>query len=142
MGLLKPPAWLLLAAAALAPAVHATDWELALDLRAVSSDGRESFLDNGLGKLRFDEDHQGLQPGRLRLALGLLTSALDQLQNLITDFGPDRAQLVLDVEAMFLAQGEQVFALHAQFARQSENAHLVFILRLQAELPFFELLKT
>ena len=40
----------------------------ALDLRAVSSDGRESFLDNGQGKLRFDEDHQGIQLGRLRAA--------------------------------------------------------------------------
>lgn len=47
----------------------ATDWELGLDLRAVHSDGRESFLDNGQGKLRFDEDHQGLQLGRLRMAL-------------------------------------------------------------------------
>jgi hypothetical protein len=48
---------------------HAAEWELALDLRAVSSDGRESFLDNGLGKLRFDEDHQGIQLGRLRASL-------------------------------------------------------------------------
>jgi len=46
----------------------AADWELALDLRAVSSDGRESFLDNGQGKLRFGEDHQGIQLGRLRAA--------------------------------------------------------------------------
>jgi hypothetical protein len=46
----------------------AADWEMALDLRAVSSDGHESFLDNGLGKLRFDEDHQGLQLGRARFA--------------------------------------------------------------------------
>jgi hypothetical protein len=57
----------------------AADWELALDLRAVSSDGRESFLDNGQGKLRFDEDHQGIQLGRLRAAwnqpLGEVVSA-------------------------------------------------------------------
>ena len=33
-----------------------------------SSDGRDSFLDNGQGKLRFDEDHQGMQLGRLRAA--------------------------------------------------------------------------
>jgi hypothetical protein len=46
----------------------AGDWELSLDIRAVSSDGRESFLDNGQGKLRFDEDHEGLQLGRLRAA--------------------------------------------------------------------------
>jgi hypothetical protein len=49
--------------------VHAADWELSLDLRAVSSDGRTSFLDNGQGKLRYDEDHQGIQLGRLRAAL-------------------------------------------------------------------------
>jgi hypothetical protein len=46
----------------------AADWELALDLRAVSSDGRESFLHNGQGKLRFDEEHEGIQLGRLRAA--------------------------------------------------------------------------
>jgi hypothetical protein len=47
----------------------ATEWELSLDLRAVVSDGGKSFLDNGQGKLRFDEDHEGLQLGRLRAAL-------------------------------------------------------------------------
>lgn len=67
MGLLKHGVPLLLAA--LACVAQAGDWELALDLRAVSSDGRESFLDNGLGKLRFDEDHEGLQLGRLRLSV-------------------------------------------------------------------------
>jgi len=46
----------------------AADWELSLDLRAVSSDGRNSFLDNGLGKLRFDDDDDGVQLGRLRAA--------------------------------------------------------------------------
>jgi hypothetical protein len=48
---------------------HAADWELSLDMRAVSSDGRTSFLENGQGKLRFDEDHQGIRLGRLRAAL-------------------------------------------------------------------------
>ncbi len=64
MGLLNRALWLMLASGA----VQAADWQLSLDLRAVSSDGRESFLDNGQGKLRFDEDHQGLQLGRLRAA--------------------------------------------------------------------------
>jgi hypothetical protein len=54
---------------ALAPASEGADWEFALDLRAIASHGRESFLDNGQGKLRFDEDHQGLKLGRLRMAL-------------------------------------------------------------------------
>ncbi len=35
----------------------------------MSSDGRRSFLDNGQGKLRFDDDHQGLQLGRLWAAI-------------------------------------------------------------------------
>ena len=69
MGLLtdKKP-WLLAAFLAGTPA-FAAEWQLALDLRAVSSDGRDSFLDNGQGKLRFDQDHQGVQLGRLRAAL-------------------------------------------------------------------------
>lgn len=46
----------------------AGDFEIAIDLRAVSSDGRESFLDNGQGKLRYDANHEGLQLGRLRAA--------------------------------------------------------------------------
>ncbi len=48
---------------------HAADWQLALDLRAIDSDGRTSFLDNGQGKLRFDADHEGIQLGRLRAEL-------------------------------------------------------------------------
>jgi hypothetical protein len=49
--------------------VRAADWQLALDVRAVTSDGRESFLHNGQGKLRYDDDHEGLRLGRLRAAL-------------------------------------------------------------------------
>jgi len=47
----------------------AAEWELSLDMRAVASDGRQSFLEDGQGKLRYDEDHQGIQLGRLRAAL-------------------------------------------------------------------------
>ena len=68
MGLLSPSRALWLAMFVSGAPACAADWELALDLRAVSSDGRESFLDNGQGKLRFDEDHQGIQLGRLRAA--------------------------------------------------------------------------
>src|SRR5262245_24897814 len=66
MGLLRKRLALLCLAGALQ--AQAADFQLALDLRAVSSDGRMSFLDNGQGKLRFDEDHQGIQLGRLRAA--------------------------------------------------------------------------
>src|SRR6187551_1774730 len=68
MGLLSPSRALWLAMFVAGAPACAADWELALDLRAVSSDGRESFLDNGQGKLRFDEDTQGIQLGRLRAA--------------------------------------------------------------------------
>jgi len=68
MGLLNPSRVLWLAMLVASAPACAADWELALDLRAVSSDGRTSFLDNGQGKLRFDEDHQGIQLGRLRAA--------------------------------------------------------------------------
>jgi len=59
---------LLLCACTLASRGMAADWELSLDMRAVSSDGRNSFLDNGLGKLRFDDEDDGIQLGRLRAA--------------------------------------------------------------------------
>jgi hypothetical protein len=65
MGLLRPA---LFALACVAVPVYAAEWQLALDLRAVSSDGRESFLDNGQGKLRFDDAHEGLRVGRFRAA--------------------------------------------------------------------------
>lgn len=42
--------------------------EASLDLRLVESDGRDTFLDGGLGKLRFDADDDGVQLGRARLA--------------------------------------------------------------------------
>jgi hypothetical protein len=65
MGLLMRSAVVAALALSLVPAAWGADWELALDLRAVSSDGRTSFLDNGQGKLRFDGDHEGVQLGRL-----------------------------------------------------------------------------
>ena len=46
----------------------AGDFEIALDMRAVYSDGEKSFLENGQGKLRYDADHEGVQLGRLRAA--------------------------------------------------------------------------
>ncbi|MEO8313542.1 MAG: hypothetical protein ABI645_01995 [Pseudomonadota bacterium] len=51
----------------LAPCANA-EVEASLDLRLVQSNGRNSFLDGGLGKLRFDSDDDGVQLGRARLA--------------------------------------------------------------------------
>jgi hypothetical protein len=51
------------------PKTAATTWDLSLDVRGVDSNGRNTFLDGGLGKLRYDEDDSGLQLGRLRAAI-------------------------------------------------------------------------
>jgi len=51
-----------------APA-QAAQWELDVDARLLTSDGQRSFLDGGLGALRFGADKEGLQLGRARLAL-------------------------------------------------------------------------
>jgi hypothetical protein len=44
------------------------DVEASLELRVVESDGRDSFMDGGLGKLRYDDGDDGVQLGRARLA--------------------------------------------------------------------------
>jgi hypothetical protein len=60
-------------------ASRATDWELSLDARLVSSDAYPSFMAGGLGTLRFGSDDSGLKLGRARFAvtqpLGELWSA-------------------------------------------------------------------
>jgi hypothetical protein len=62
------PAMLL--ALALVPGLALADdpFELSVDLRLVGVDAPDSYLYGGLGKLRFDEDHDGVQVGRLRAA--------------------------------------------------------------------------
>jgi hypothetical protein len=45
----------------------AVDWQMALDARILHSNGEQSFLNGGLGKLRFDNEHDGLRLGRIRL---------------------------------------------------------------------------
>ena len=58
----------IVAFAALLPVLAAGDdgFSLSADIRLVASDARRSYLEGGLGKLRFDEDNDGLQAGRLR----------------------------------------------------------------------------
>jgi hypothetical protein len=63
--------WIVGAGLALgANAAFGTDWDLSLDTRLVASDGQKSFLDDGLGALRYGEDRSGIQLGRARFALG------------------------------------------------------------------------
>lgn len=52
-----------------AATARAANWELDLDLRAVTSDATTSVLDGGYSPTRFSERQSGLQLGRLRLAL-------------------------------------------------------------------------
>jgi len=68
-------AWasLLLAASAIC---HATDWEVSLDARLVSSDANPPFMDGGLGTVRYGSGESGLQLGRARFAL---TQSLGEL---------------------------------------------------------------
>ena len=53
-------------AVALAQAAGAAEFDLSVDLRAVSTDATPTRLAGGLGKLRYDEQHDGLRLGYLR----------------------------------------------------------------------------
>jgi hypothetical protein len=48
---------------------RATDWELSLDTRLVSSDAYPSLMEGGLGTVRFSSEDSGIKLGRLRFAL-------------------------------------------------------------------------
>jgi hypothetical protein len=58
---------------------RATDWELSLDARLVSSDAYPSYMEGGFGTVRFGSEDSGVKLGRARLAvtqpLGELWSA-------------------------------------------------------------------
>ena len=47
----------------------AIDTDVSIDLRIVDSSGLDSYLNGGLGKLRFDPRHDGLRIGELRFGL-------------------------------------------------------------------------
>ena len=70
LALRSPPRLALaLLALAAAGAAQATDWAASLDLRLVNSDADRSFMNGGLGAVRFDRDDAALQLGRARFAL-------------------------------------------------------------------------
>jgi hypothetical protein len=70
-----PRALLLTLLTVTAPAAHSADWiqlpqwEVDVDVRLVNSDGQKSFVNGGLGTLRFDRTQSGLRLGRARFAL-------------------------------------------------------------------------
>ena len=49
--------------------VHATEWDVSLDMRLVAADAPTSFPDGGLGILRYGNNRDGVQLGRARFAL-------------------------------------------------------------------------
>lgn len=69
MGILNPTRVMLACGVLSAASAHATSYDFSIDLRAVDSNGRNSYLDGGFGKLRYDEDDSGLHLGRLRAAI-------------------------------------------------------------------------
>lgn len=57
-----------LLALALSPRlVAANDFSAVIDLRAVAADGEPSFLNGGLGELRFDQQHDGVRVGSISI---------------------------------------------------------------------------
>ncbi len=64
------------------PQARATDWDASLDMRLVAADAPTSFIDGGLGILRYGGDRDGVELGRARLAVSqdlgdLLTLKID-----------------------------------------------------------------
>jgi hypothetical protein len=48
---------------------HATDWDVSLDLRLLNSNAAPSFMEGGLGTVRYGSADSGLELGRARLAV-------------------------------------------------------------------------
>lgn len=59
----------MLACMCAAAAAHATEWDASLDMRLVAADAPTSYIDGGLGVVRYGDDRNGLQLGRARLAM-------------------------------------------------------------------------
>jgi hypothetical protein len=72
-----------------------------------------------------------LTPGSGHWGLGLRRRFRYQFADLVLNIRVNRTELVLNIQTMLLAQGQEILALHAQFTRQHEHPDL-FLLRLQA----------
>jgi hypothetical protein len=51
------------------PGAYATEWDASIDMRLVGADALTALPDGGPGMLRYGDDRDGVQLGRLRLAL-------------------------------------------------------------------------
>jgi hypothetical protein len=86
---------------ALSGVSRATDWELSLDTRLVSSDAYPSYMEGGLGTVRFGSDDSGVRLGRARLAV---TQAIGELWSAHLDASvfDDQGGSVLGVTEAYL----------------------------------------
>ncbi|HET9391644.1 MAG TPA: hypothetical protein VFO44_18500 [Steroidobacteraceae bacterium] len=92
--------WLVLVGLS-ASAAQAADWELDLDARLVSSDGRQSFIDGGLGTLRYDQSQSGVRLGRARFALSQSLGEVWSLRLDASSWG-DRDRNPIDLTEAYL----------------------------------------
>lgn len=65
------------------------DWEVDLDARLVSSDAERSFVNGGLGTLRFDHTQSGLRLGRARFAVSEALGEVWSLRLDVSAWGDD-----------------------------------------------------
>jgi hypothetical protein len=81
--------------------VRVPDWELDVDARLVSSDGQATFVNGGLGTLRYDHTESGLRLGRARLAV---TEAVGELWSVRLDASAwaDRDRNPIDLTEAYL----------------------------------------
>ncbi len=91
-----------LALALFASATRAeADFDATLDLRAVASEGLPSYLNGGLGKLRFDPQHDGLRLGQLRFAVRTPVTDTIGFTAEATTWGDHDKQALDLIEAVF-----------------------------------------
>lgn len=63
------------------------------------------------------------------LGWSLAGSSFHQFEDLVALLWLDRAELVADIKAVFLAQCQEILALHVQLSSESKDAHSLFLLQ-------------
>ena len=87
-----------LALCTISPQVHSAEWRGLLEIRGVSSNSERSWTDEGLGKLRYDRNADGLRLGQAILSANLdLTDSLTA--SIVATAGDDRRNVVDITEA-------------------------------------------
>jgi hypothetical protein len=92
---------LMLSVATISEASEPLDVRVGLDVRGVTSDATQSFLDGGLGRVRFDEDHNGLRFGQAYLAARYRFSDALSLQTDVLAYGDSHGG-ALDITQAYL----------------------------------------